>query len=92
MARYYFDLRDGTELFPDEEGVQLLTLQAAEMEAMRALGGMFNNWSRRRKVGIWRLKCEMKMGRCFRSRSCSRSEDPSTSFTRRSGPPRAPLG
>ncbi|WP_063694839.1 DUF6894 family protein [Bradyrhizobium stylosanthis] len=40
MARYYFDLRDGTELFPDEEGVQLLTLQAAEMEAMRALGGM----------------------------------------------------
>ena len=40
MARYYFDLREGTELFQDEEGVELPTLRAAEMEAARALGGL----------------------------------------------------
>jgi len=40
MARYYFDLREGTELFPDEDGVELPTLRAAQMEAARALGAM----------------------------------------------------
>ncbi|MBR1174351.1 hypothetical protein JQ617_10340 [Bradyrhizobium sp. KB893862 SZCCT0404] len=40
MARYYFDLREGAELFPDEDGVELPTLRAAEMEAARALGAM----------------------------------------------------
>lgn len=40
QMRYYFDLRDGTELFHDEEGVELPTLRAAEAEAARALGGM----------------------------------------------------
>ncbi|UWU75442.1 hypothetical protein N2603_36260 [Bradyrhizobium huanghuaihaiense] len=40
MARYYFDLRDGTELFHDEEGLELPTVRAAEVEAARALGGM----------------------------------------------------
>ncbi|UWU77853.1 hypothetical protein N2603_05120 [Bradyrhizobium huanghuaihaiense] len=44
MARYYFDLRDGTELFEDEEGVELPTLRAAEMEAARALGGMARDY------------------------------------------------
>ena len=40
MARYYFDLREGAELYPDEDGVELPTLRAAEMEAARALGAM----------------------------------------------------
>jgi len=40
MARYYFDLREGTELFLDEDGVELPTLRAAQMEAARALGAM----------------------------------------------------
>ncbi|SFJ72301.1 hypothetical protein SAMN05216525_13338 [Bradyrhizobium sp. Gha] len=40
MARYYFDLRDGAELFRDEEGVELPTVRAAEVEAVRALGGL----------------------------------------------------
>lgn len=40
MTRYFFDLRDGADLFPDEEGVDLGDLRAAEVEAARALGGM----------------------------------------------------
>jgi len=40
MARYYFDLREGVELYPDEDGVELPSLRAAEMEAARALGAM----------------------------------------------------
>jgi len=40
MARYYFDLREGTELFPDEEGVELPSLRAAQLEAARSLSGM----------------------------------------------------
>ena len=40
MARYYFDLREGTELFLDEDGVELPTLRAAQREAARALGAM----------------------------------------------------
>ncbi|TGN90960.1 hypothetical protein EOW77_0003545 [Bradyrhizobium yuanmingense] len=39
-ARYYFDLRDGTQVFRDEEGLELPTVRAAEMEATRTLGGM----------------------------------------------------
>ncbi|QOZ44250.1 hypothetical protein XH89_12695 [Bradyrhizobium sp. CCBAU 53340] len=33
-------MRNGAELFPDEEGIELGDVRAAEMEAARALGGM----------------------------------------------------
>ena len=40
MPLYYFDLRDGDALIPDEEGVELTTLDAAHDEAARALTDM----------------------------------------------------
>jgi hypothetical protein len=40
VARYYFDIRDGTGLYPDEEGVELPDQRAAEIEAARTLGGL----------------------------------------------------
>jgi hypothetical protein len=38
--RFFFDLYDDGEFFPDREGTDLPTMQAAEREAVRALGDM----------------------------------------------------
>ncbi|WGD56578.1 hypothetical protein QA641_15205 [Bradyrhizobium sp. CB1650] len=40
MTRYYFDIRDGKELYPDEEGLEFRTQKEAEKEAARTLAGM----------------------------------------------------
>jgi uncharacterized protein DUF6894 len=37
MPRYFFDIRDGEELIPDEEGMELPDLDAAFREAARSL-------------------------------------------------------
>jgi uncharacterized protein DUF6894 len=40
MPRYYFDLRDSSGLWADEEGIELRNLRAAQDEAARSLGDM----------------------------------------------------
>ena len=40
MIRYYFDIRDGTGLYPDEEGLEFRTQREAEIEATQTLGGL----------------------------------------------------
>jgi hypothetical protein len=40
MKRYYFDLRDGDDLCSDEEGMEMLDLEAVQEEAARALADM----------------------------------------------------
>jgi hypothetical protein len=40
MPRYYFDIRDGEELIPDEEGMELPDLDAAFREAAYSLAEM----------------------------------------------------
>lgn len=40
MKRYYFDLREGDEIFPDEEGLELSTLAKVQEEAARSLADM----------------------------------------------------
>jgi hypothetical protein len=40
MPRYYFDIREGDELAPDEEGMELSSLQAVQEEAARTLADM----------------------------------------------------
>ncbi|UPK31236.1 DUF6894 family protein [Bradyrhizobium sp. 195] len=37
MTRYFFDVRDGLDLFPDEEGVELQSQREAEAEAVGTL-------------------------------------------------------
>ena len=37
MARYYFDLRNGDEIAPDEEGLELPSIARAQEEAARFL-------------------------------------------------------
>ncbi len=40
MTLYHFDIREGDDLYPDEEGLELPDLRAAEVEAAMALAGM----------------------------------------------------
>jgi uncharacterized protein DUF6894 len=40
MIRYYFDIRDGEDLYPDEEGLELADQTAAEVEAAQSLASM----------------------------------------------------
>jgi hypothetical protein len=40
MPRYYFDMREGDEIAPDEEGMELRTLEAVQEEAARTLADM----------------------------------------------------
>ena len=40
MPRYYFDIRDDDALAPDEEGLLLPNLRAAEVEAAKSLAEM----------------------------------------------------
>ncbi|MGF6426524.1 DUF6894 family protein [Bradyrhizobium elkanii] len=37
MTRYYFDVREGQELALDEEGLELNSMQAAQLEAAKSL-------------------------------------------------------
>ena len=40
MTRYYFDIRDSTGLYPDEEGLEFPTQRDAEVEAAETLAGL----------------------------------------------------
>ncbi|WP_309142534.1 DUF6894 family protein [Bradyrhizobium sp. sGM-13] len=40
MRRYYFDLRDGDDLAPDEEGLDLPNIERVQEEAARSLADM----------------------------------------------------
>lgn len=40
MARYYFDIRDGDELAPDDEGIELPSIERVQEEAARSLADM----------------------------------------------------
>ncbi|WP_456685706.1 DUF6894 family protein, partial [Bradyrhizobium sp. P5_C11_2] len=37
MKRYYFDIREGDEIIPDEEGLELSTIEKVQEEAARSL-------------------------------------------------------
>lgn len=43
MPRFYFDIRDGSRLCLDEEGLELPDLQAAKVEATHSLADLAND-------------------------------------------------
>jgi hypothetical protein len=45
MMRYYFDIRDGEILYPDEEGIDLENQTAAEIEAANSLADLARDLS-----------------------------------------------
>ncbi|VIO74383.1 DUF6894 family protein [Bradyrhizobium ivorense] len=55
MMRYFFDIRDGKDLYPDEEGLDLPSQLAAEVEATDALAALARDAAdenKRRDVAI----------------------------------------
>ena len=39
MSRYFFDIRTGSDLYPDEEGLELADMKSAQVEAAQSLVG-----------------------------------------------------
>ena len=50
MPRYYFDMREGDEIAPDEEGMELSTMEAVEEEAAHTLADMARDAMRSRST------------------------------------------
>ena len=64
MAIYYFDLRDGDEIVPDEEGLELQDLLAVQEEAARALASL--SWDAVRNFkGMQSRKMSIVQGRTW---------------------------
>jgi hypothetical protein len=51
MPRYYFDIRDGDDLAPDEEGLDLPSIERVQEEAARSLADMARDAVRRNRDG-----------------------------------------
>jgi uncharacterized protein YfcZ (UPF0381/DUF406 family) len=50
MKRFYFDIREGEEIIPDEEGLELSTIEKVQEEAARSLADMARDAIRARGV------------------------------------------
>ena len=75
MKRYFFDLRDGDELTPDDEGVELSTMEAVQEEAARSLadmGGTRPAGPTMERDTRWLSKSGMTPDRCYKPNSRSR--------------------
>jgi hypothetical protein len=64
MPRYYFDLRDNDELAVDEEGMELPTLQAVQIETARSLVDIAKHaiWTKAESVLRHRMAIEVRNG------------------------------
>ena len=64
MTLYFFDMRVGAELFPDEEGVELPNLKAVQIEAARSIGGMAKDasWTNAESLLGLRMAIEVRDG------------------------------
>lgn len=51
MPRYYFDIREGDDLAPDDEGLELSSMQAVQEEAARSLADLLRDAVRRQRQG-----------------------------------------
>jgi hypothetical protein len=57
MARYYFNIRHGNDLFEDDHGSEHVTQHDAWSEAVRACGEMLRDLNGKLQVGQeWRLE------------------------------------
>jgi len=52
MSRYFFHIRDGLILIPDEEGIECRTMQAVEEEARASARDLAETALRNRSAGI----------------------------------------
>ena len=52
MRRYYFDMREGDDIAPDEEGLELSSIKRAQEEAARSLADMARDAVPRLQGGV----------------------------------------
>jgi hypothetical protein len=61
MRRYYFDLVDGLDVSPDEEGMELPDVQSAQEEAALALAGLVKEMRLNRpQVGLPEIAIDVR--------------------------------
>ena len=62
LKRYFFDLRDGDALVPDDEGIQLPDIESVQEEAALSLADMARNADRTHpERGAWhRMAVEVR--------------------------------
>jgi hypothetical protein len=74
MARYYFDLREGDDLAPDDEGLDLPSIERAQEQAARSLADMARDAVRKDHDGAGHqmtLEVRTTTGRCYECSSPS---------------------
>jgi hypothetical protein len=62
MTLYFFDMRDGAELYADDEGVELPDLKAVQSEAARSLVDMTRHtkWTKAKSLLGHRMAVEVR--------------------------------
>jgi hypothetical protein len=60
MPRYYFDIREGEDFAPDEEGLELPSIQAVQEEAARSLADMARDSIRKVDGGGHQMAIEVR--------------------------------
>lgn len=60
MPRYYFDIREGDDFAPDEEGIELPSLKAVQEEAARSLADMARDSIRKADRAAYEMAIEVR--------------------------------
>lgn len=76
MARYFFDIRDTTGLYRDEEGLEFADQRAAEIEAARSLGGRIKNVEPTDDLIDFVIEVRTEHGPAFKAAFIIRDESP----------------
>lgn len=67
MIRYFFDIRDDRELYPDEEGMEFSTQREAEMEAAHTLAGLARDLAGQEERPDVAIEVRTESGRVFQA-------------------------
>lgn len=66
MIRYFFDIRNDQELYPDEDGIEFSTQREAEIEAAHTLAGLHAIWRVRKTARTLQSRSEQRRAAYFR--------------------------
>ncbi len=67
MIRYFFDIRDDREIYPDEEGIEFSTQREAEMEAANTLAGLARDLAGQEERPDVAIEVRTEAGRVFQA-------------------------
>lgn len=67
MIRYFFDIRDDREFYPDDDGIEFSTQREAEMEAARTLAGLARDLAGQEERPDVAIEVRTEAGRVFQA-------------------------